>query len=142
MSDTIDPEAVLDACIDGLTLPEIRRRFKLTESKVKAILDEATKAYFDPVVVRQRWMIAEKRMERIETQFFKLAKEKDDHIAGALAVKANERRSTLSGANSPIGHIVQLTNAAPLVQETSTEFYSRVLDRLMGKEPEPEPQPN
>jgi hypothetical protein len=45
-------------------------------------------------------MIAEKRMERIETQFYRLAREKGDHITAGIAVKANERHATL-GSMSP-----------------------------------------
>jgi hypothetical protein len=136
MSATVDPEAVMDALIDGASLAEAARRFSLPEREVKAILEEATKHYCDATAIRERWMLAERRMEAIELQFYRLAKETDDHIAAGIAVKANERRSTLSGANSPIGYVVQLTNAAPLVQESSTEYFERTLDRLMGK-PEP-----
>jgi hypothetical protein len=55
--------------------------------------------------------------------------------AAAIFVKTNERRSTLAGANAPIGHVVRLTSTAPLVQESSTDYYCRMLDLLDGKPP-------
>jgi hypothetical protein len=139
MSDTVDREEIVGALVDGASVAVVSRRFSLSESEVRLILDEETRRWYDATELRQRWMLAERRMLSLELQFFKLAKEKDDHIAGALAVKANERRSVLSGANAPQGYVVHMTNAAPLIQETSTEYYRRVLDRLMGL-PEAEPE--
>lgn len=112
MTDTVDREAVIDALIEGVRIGEVSRRFLLSEREIKAILEEETQRWYNAGELRQRWMLAERRMLSIELQFFKLAKEKDDHIAAGIAVKANERRATLAGANSPIGHVVQLTNAA------------------------------
>jgi hypothetical protein len=145
MNGAVDPEAILNCLVDGASIAEAARRFSVPESEIKAIVDEETARYYDPATMRQRWMLAERRMLSLELQFYRLAKEKDDHVAGALAVKANERRATLSGANAPIGHVVQLTSTAPLVQESSTEYYCRMLDLLDGKSGPPmasEDEPN
>ena len=130
----------MDALIGGATVHQVARQFGLGKDEVEAIVEEETRRWYDATAMRERWMLAERRMLALELQFYRLAREKNDHIAGALAVKANERRATLSGANAPQGYVVHMTNAAPLARETSTEYYERVLAELKGPPPaEPEP---
>src|SRR5215475_3473730 len=101
MSDTVDPEAILNCLIDGASIAEAARRFSVPESEIRAVVDEEAARYYDPATMRQRWMLAERRMLSLELQFYRLAKAKDDHVAGALAVEANERRATLQRRKRP-----------------------------------------
>jgi len=51
-------------------------------------------------------------LDRIEVEFSKMAFEDHDTAAGALLVKAAERRATLLGLNPPIGHAVRVVPSA------------------------------
>ena len=56
-----------------------------------------------------------------------------------IFIKASERVATLTGMNASIGHAVQVIHqAAPVVQQTSTQEIAAVLDELTGSGPRAE----
>jgi hypothetical protein len=63
-------------------------------------------------------------MEVIERKFYRKAMDDLDAASAAIAIKANERRVTLSGTNKVQAHVV------PLEREMSTEQTRQARDRL------------
>jgi hypothetical protein len=115
-------KTVVHALVDGATIVEAQRRLG---REVKSILDDETKRYYDATAIRERWMLAERTLLKVELLFYDEAVKTKDTAAAMVFVK-----TTLAGANAPIGHVISITNAAPLVQESSTEYYCRMLDLL------------
>jgi hypothetical protein len=69
-------------------------------------------------------------LDRIEVEFSKMAFEDHDTAAGALLVKAAERRATLLGLNPPIGHAVRVVQHPPENRPTSTDRIEAALKAL------------
>ena len=80
-------------------------------------------------------------LDRIEVEFSKMAFEDHDTAAGALLVKAAERRATLLGLNPPLGHSVRVMQHAPEHKQSSTDKIEAALNALIedgkrnGREP-------
>jgi hypothetical protein len=77
-------------------------------------------------------------LDRIEVEFAKMAFEDHDTAAGALLVKAAERKATLLGLNPPICHAVRVVSHPPEHKQTSTDRIEAALNALVadGKRPQ------
>jgi hypothetical protein len=71
--------------------------------------------------------------DRLEVTFGKMAFE-GDTAAGMLLVKCAERKSTLSGLNSPIGHAVRVVSHPPANEPTNHDKIEAALDCLLAEQ--------
>jgi len=127
---------VLDALIGGLSLAGVADRFGISKSAVQAILKQETDRVYDGAEMRAEWMLTARRLRRMELAFDKKAVEQLDCAAAIVAIKASERRATLTGANAPIGHAVAVMTQSAEEPTSSTEKMLEAIRRLRGEEPE------
>ena len=73
------------------------------------------------------------RLDELEEAFRDKAIVDRDVASGALLVRIAERRATLLGLNSPLGHAVQVIQHEPENKPTSTERLRAAIDRIRGK---------
>ena len=138
-----DREAVLDFLMDGGSISAAADRFGLRETEVRDILKQETDRCYDGAEMRSEWTLTARRLRRMELAFDRKAIDDLDCAAAIVAIKASERRASLTGANAPPGHLVTVMHANAIEhQETSTENLRRVLDELTNParlEPPAEP---
>jgi rhamnose utilization protein RhaD (predicted bifunctional aldolase and dehydrogenase) len=142
-----DREAVLDALMVGDPIGVVADRFDLTKAEVRKILREESERTFDGAAMRDEWALTARRLRRMELKFDKYAIDNLDCTAAIVAIKASERRASLSGAGSAApSHLITVMQAKAIEEApTSTEHLRRVLDELMNKNParlEPPPEPS
>ena len=142
-----DPEVIIDALAAGSSVEKVAQRFLMPAPEVRKILKDEIERCLSGEHMREAWVLADKRLEAIELKFYRRAMEGDgDTTAAMVAVKTNERRATLAGANMPQSHLLQVISAPPEPKETSTERILRVIERVRavsvpsnGSESETEP---
>ena len=122
--------------IGGLSLAGVADRFGISKSAVQAILKQETDRVYDGAEMRAEWMLTARRLRRMELAFDKKAVEQLDCAAAIVAIKASERRATLTGANAPIGHAVAVMTQSAEEPTSSTEKMLEAIRRLRGEEPE------
>jgi hypothetical protein len=130
-----DREAVLDALMDGHSFEAVADRFGLEKADVREILREESERTFDGAAMREEWALTARRLRRMELKFDKQAIDNLDCGAAIVAIKASERRASLSGAGSAVpSHLLMVMNQHAVEHaETSTESLRRVLDELTAK---------
>jgi len=134
-----DPEAVLDALASGDTLAAVADQFRLSKAEIRRIIKSEVDRVFDGSEMRVEWMLTARRLRRMELAFDRKAVEQLDCAAAIVAIKASERRATLTGANAPPASIVTLMHAnASEEQPTTTAKMLEVVRRLRNEAP-PEP---
>jgi len=131
MADDDRHELVADALAEELTIAEAADRFGLTQVAVQAIFAEETRRCYDSRASRGSWALGARRMEVLERKFYRKAVDELDATAAVVAIKANERRASVSGANQAIAHAVHLM-VAPPEYKNSTEQLSETMDRFLG----------
>jgi hypothetical protein len=99
MSDE-DREKVLDAKSDGMSVALISRRFGMPEHEVRDILHEEIARRSDGDFLRESWSLTLRRLEIMEAKFGRQAIDNLDQGAALVALRANERRASLSNAGS------------------------------------------
>ena len=126
----IDPDDVVQAIADGLTVSQVADRFGVS-------LDEVTLAAFsDGEALRLDWMLEAKRLAACGLRFYQIAMRDNDPQAAVIFIKASERRATLMGANAPAATSMRLIHQAePKEHETTTQEMIRVLDKFTGVTP-------
>jgi hypothetical protein len=133
----VDPETIVDAIADGLAVPEAVHRFGLDEREIRTILKRATERCYDGAYMREAWMLEERRLAAVGLKYYQRAMEGDgDPQAAIIFIKASERRATLRGANSPVGHAVTIMHQAAEPQLTSTKRIRLAVDAVKGITPE------
>jgi hypothetical protein len=137
-----DLDDILLAFSKGLSVAEVSRKFGLTEDEASDTLKRAIARCAESESLRADWVMSGRRMLAIELKFCELALEGDGNAtAAAIAIKANERRSALTGSNAEIGHTVRLLGSAPAKQHSATtmlEAFNRLAhDPLYGGTPKP-----
>jgi hypothetical protein len=132
----IDPDAMVQAIADGLTLTETADRFGVTIDEVREAQKQALAAFSDGEALRLDWMLESKRLAACGLRFYQIAMRDADPAAAAIFIKASERRATLMGANAPAAASVKLIQQAePKEHETTTQEMIRVLDKFAGITP-------
>jgi hypothetical protein len=101
-----DREAILDALMDGASIEAIAKRVGLHKAEVQAILKEETANAYDGEALRSEWTLTARRLRRMELAFDRKAIDDLDCTAAIVAIKASERRASLTGANAQQGHLV------------------------------------
>lgn len=132
-----DREAVLDALMDGHSIGAVADRFDLAEGDVREILREESERTFDGAAMRAEWTLTARRLRRMELKFDAKAIADLDCSAAIVAIKASERRASLSGAGSAApSHLLTIMHAQAIEEApTSTEQFRRVLDELIRTDP-------
>jgi hypothetical protein len=139
-----DLDDILLAFSKGLSVVEVSRKLGLAENEARDTLKRAIARCAESETLRADWVMSGRRMLAIELKFCELALEGDGNAtAAAIAIKANERRSALTGSNAEIGHTVRLLGGpAPAKQHSATamlEAFDRLAhDPLYGGTPRPE----
>ena len=128
-----DRDKVLDALMDGLSVEAAADRFNMREADVAEILKAETDRVYDGSAMRAEWTLTGRRLRRMELAFDKKAITEMDCAAAIVALKASERRATLTGANAPTAHLGTWTvmhAEAVAEQPNSTQQMLEVLNRL------------
>jgi hypothetical protein len=73
-----DPEIIVDAIADGLSIPEAAQRFDLAENEVRGILKEATERCYDGTYMREAWMLEARRLAAVGLKFYRKAMDDSD----------------------------------------------------------------
>jgi uncharacterized protein YbjT (DUF2867 family) len=97
MADEDHHDVVADALASGETVAEVADRFGMTQAGCAAVFAKETRRCYDGEA--SRGSSGARRMETIERKFYRKAIDDLDATAAAIAIKANERRATLCGAN-------------------------------------------
>ena len=128
-------DEVLDALMIGDSIGVVADRFGLAKADVREILKDETDRAADGAEMRAEWMLTQRRLKRMELAFDRYAIENLDCNAALVAIKASERRASLSGAGSAQpSHLVAIIHAKALeAAPTSTESALRVLQQLRGE---------
>src|SRR5215831_5414071 len=127
----IDPEAMVQAIADGLTLAQTADRFGVSVDEVRDAQKHAIAAFSDGDALRLDWMLESKRLAACGLRFYQIAMRDNDPQAAVIFIKASERRATLMGANAPAAATVKLIHEQkPKPRETSTERLRRALDNI------------
>src|SRR5215831_13292030 len=109
-----DPEVVLDALAAGLSVEKAAMRFHMPASEVRQLLRDEVDRCRAGEHMRELWALADRRLAAVEHKFYNRALEGDGDPQSAIVfVKTNERRSTLSGANMPQSHVLQVVSQPP-----------------------------
>lgn len=132
-----DQEVILDALAGGLTIKAAADRFDMPQNEVRALLKEEAERCYDGAEMRQEWALASRRFKRMELAFHERAMEQMDPSLAVIALKANERRASLSGAGSAApSHLIAVMHAKAIEEApSSTEQIRRVLDELIRTDP-------
>jgi hypothetical protein len=139
-----DLDDILLAFAKGLSPAGVGRQFGLTEDEARHALKKAIARCSESENLRTDWVMSGRRMLAIELKFCELALEGDGNAtAAAIAIKANERRSALTGSNAEIGHTVRLLGSAPAVGQRNAQAMLEAFDKLshdplFGGTPKPE----
>ena len=131
-----DRDAVLDALAFGLSIEDAAGRFGMREAEVRQRLKQETDRVYDGVEQRSQWMLTSRRLELIEVKFARKALDDMDPTAAIVAIKASERRATLTGANAPPAHLVTVMHAQ--ASEGRTSSTERMLEAIRRLRSEPE----
>jgi hypothetical protein len=127
-------EDVLDGLMDGLSIEDAAERFGVPEAEVREILKRETARVYDGEAMRAEWVLTARRLRRMELTFDKKAIDDLDCAAAVVAIKASERRASLTGANAPPNRLVTVMHAAPLQERpTSTQRIAAVMERLVAE---------
>jgi hypothetical protein len=114
-----DREKVLDAKSDGMSVALISRRFGMPEHEVRDILREEIARRSDGDFLRESWSLTLRRLEIMEAKFGRQAIDNLDQGAALVALRANERRASLSNAGSTT--INMMMTPAPAKRQLSIE---------------------
>ena len=126
-------DEVLDALAAGLTIRACAARFDMGESDVRDILKAETDRASDGAEMRAEWMLAARRLRAMELAFHRKALDDLDCTAAVVAIKASERRATLTGANAPAAQLVQVMQTQASENEpTNTVKMLEAIRRLRG----------
>src|SRR5215472_8313671 len=118
----IDPEAMVQAIADGLTVIQAADRFGVSVDEVRDAQKQALAAFSDGDALRLDWMLESKRLAACGLRFYQIAMRDNDPQAAMIFIKASERRATLMGANAPAAASVKLIHEAkPEEHQTSTQ---------------------
>src|SRR5215468_3862249 len=104
----IDPEAMVQAIADGLTLAQTADRFGVSVDEVRDAQKQALAAFSDGDALRLDWMLESKRLAACGLRFYQIAMRGNDPQAAVIFIKASERRASLMGANAPAAASVKL----------------------------------
>src|SRR5215831_6795349 len=128
----IDPEAMVQAIADGLTVTQTADRFGVSVDEVRDAQKQALAAFFDGDAFRLDWMLESKRLAACGLRFYQIAMRDNDPQAAMIFIKASERRATLMGANAPAATSVKLIHEAkPDEHKTSIRLARDLLDTFM-----------
>src|SRR5215468_4848459 len=128
----IDPEAMVQAIADGLTLAQTADRFSVSVDEVRDAQKQALAPFSDGDALRLDWMLEAKRLAACGMKFYQIAMRDNDPQAAVIFIKASERRATLMGANAPAAASVKLIHEAkPEEHQTSTQRIRHALDNVM-----------
>lgn len=119
-----DREKILDAKSDGMSVALISRRFGVPEHEVRDILREEIARRSDGDFLRESWSLTLRRLEIIEAKFGRQAIDNLDQGAALVALRANERRASLSNAGSTTINMM-MTPAPHRPQRTIEELIER-----------------
>jgi hypothetical protein len=139
-----DLDDILLAFSKGASILEVSRQFGMTEAEARDSLKRAIERCAEAESLRAEWVMSARRMLAIELKYCELALEGDGNAAAAaIAIKANERRSALTGSNAEIGHTVRLLGSAPAVGQRNAQAMLEAFDKLShdplyGGTPKPE----
>jgi hypothetical protein len=142
-----EPEAeLLDFLMMGGSIKAAAKRFGMSQPEVRGILADETTRYADASEIKQQWALASRRLLKMEIAFHQRAMEQMDPSAAVIALKANERRSTLAGGgSSQPSHLITLMANKTLEEEqdspSSTFRLLASIRRLKGLPEEPEDEP-
>jgi rhamnose utilization protein RhaD (predicted bifunctional aldolase and dehydrogenase) len=128
----IDREAILDALMEGSSIAAVADLFDLREAEVRQILKEETDRAYNGEEMRAEWTLTARRLRRMELAFDAKAIADLDCNCAIVAIKASERRASLSGAGSAQpSHLIAVMHAKAIEEApTSTEQMRRALDSL------------
>jgi hypothetical protein len=126
MSDVSDEdrEKILDAKSDGMPIAAIARQFSVSEHEVRDILREEIARRSDGDFLRESWSLTLRRLEIMEAKFGRQAIDNLDQGAALVALRANERRASLSNAGSTTINMM-MTPAPHRPQRTIEELIER-----------------
>jgi hypothetical protein len=114
-----DREAILDARSDGVSIAAIARRFNMAEHEVRDILREEVARYSDGDFLREGWVLTIRGLEQIESKFRRKGLDELNEAAAMVAIRANERRASLTGAGQTTIHMMM--TPAPAKRRLSIE---------------------
>jgi len=104
---------------------ELRRQNNLWNRPVRV---------YDGTDMRAEWALTARRLRRMALAFDKKAITGLDCAAAVVAIKASERRATLTGANAPPSHLVTIMHQqVSEEQPTSTQKMLDAIRRLRGE---------
>ena len=130
MPTEIDPDTVLDALADGLSMQKVSRRYHLPLAEVRKIMTEATERCYNGGYLREHWMLEDRRLFAMEMKFWHKAMDEGNASDAMVAVKTSERRAVLAGANMPQSHVLHVATQPAEDKRTSTEQLRDVIDEL------------
>jgi hypothetical protein len=126
-----DEDAIFEACASGRSAREVAKTFNVSVKQVHDIVEAKVNELHSGEGLRKSVGFALFRLEKMELKFHNRAMEGDgDTTAAMVAVKCNERRSTLSGSNAEIGHAVRLITGAGPEPLTSTQSLLLAFDEV------------
>ena len=129
----IDPDDMVQAIADGLTIAQAADRFGVSVDEVRDAQKQALAAFSDGGALRLDWMLEAKRLAACGLRFYQIAMRDNDPQAAVIFIKASERRATLMGANAPAAASVKLIHETrPEEHQTSTQRIRAALDNVMG----------
>ena len=127
-------DEVLDALAAGASIRACAARFDMGESDVRDILKAETDRASDGAEMRAEWMLAARRLRAMELAFHRKALDDLDCTAAVVAIKASERRATLTGANAPAAQLVQVMQTQASENEpTNTQKMLAAVRALRGE---------
>jgi hypothetical protein len=126
-----DEDRIFEARASGRTARDVAREFDVTVKQVNDIVETKVDELHSGAGLRQSVGFALYRLEKMELKFHARAMADDgDCASAAIALKANERRATLSGSNAPLGHSIQLIGGAAPEPLTSTQSLQKAFDEI------------
>ena len=132
----VDPNDMVQAIADGLTLAQTADRFGVSVDEVRDAQKQALAAFSDGGALRLDWMLESKRLAAVGLKFYQIAMRDADPAAAVIFIKASERRATLMGANAPAAATVKLIHdAEPKEHKTSIQDARARLDAFMQISP-------
>jgi hypothetical protein len=133
-TDVDTEDAILAAKAEGKPIREIARHFSLTAAQAEKSLKAALDRLQSGEGLRRSVGLALHRLEQMEVKYHSIAMAAPggDPACAVVALKANERRSVLSGVTPPQGYAVtMISNAAP-PEQTSTQRLLSIFDSIKG----------
>jgi hypothetical protein len=126
-------DAILRDRAHGQSVRAIAASRSLTIGEVEPRLDDATNRLLSGDELRRELACETVRLNDLKLKYFEQANRTIDVASAAVYTKLSERLASMLGMNAPQSHAVTLATTAAPAPETSTQYYSRMLDALDSK---------